>query len=233
MKLLDDAVLQRMEADHHQPPAGRAACPSAALSACSQLLKLGVDENPKSLKCARCRVLARLAGFDRASHELGQLGGGSNRAPALAASNNRLCNLNSKPFFPIVTYHLRNLALVGAWPAIPRRSRRASVSMRMSSGPSKRKLEAARRVVDLRRARRRGPAARRRPASTPSAASVAAIAREALRAGSRSAGRRRCRAGRAATASGSLVERDQPALRRQPLEDQRASGRRGRRCAST
>ena len=26
-----------------------------------QLFKLGVDENPKSLKCARCRVLARLA----------------------------------------------------------------------------------------------------------------------------------------------------------------------------
>jgi hypothetical protein len=41
-----------------------------------QLFKLGVDENPKSLKCARCRVLARLAGFDRVSHELGQLGGG-------------------------------------------------------------------------------------------------------------------------------------------------------------
>jgi len=32
-----------------------------------ELLKLGVDKNPKSLKCARCRVLARLAGFDRAS----------------------------------------------------------------------------------------------------------------------------------------------------------------------
>jgi hypothetical protein len=72
-----------------------------------QLFKLGVDENPKSLKCARCRVLARLAGFDRASHEFGQFGGGCKRAPFLSASNNRLCNLNSKPFFAIVTDHLR------------------------------------------------------------------------------------------------------------------------------
>ena len=36
-----------------------------------ELLKLGVDENPKSLKRARCRVLARLAGLDRTSHDVG------------------------------------------------------------------------------------------------------------------------------------------------------------------
>ena len=58
-----------------------------------ELLKLGVDENPKSLKRARCRVLARFAGPDRTSHDVGKLACGSNRAPAFAPSNKRLCNL--------------------------------------------------------------------------------------------------------------------------------------------
>jgi hypothetical protein len=34
-------------------------------------------------------------------------------APFLSASNNRLCNGASKPFFAIVTYHLRNLLNLG------------------------------------------------------------------------------------------------------------------------
>ena len=58
-----------------------------------ELLKLGIDENPKCLKRARRRVLARFAGADCTSHDFGQLAGGSNRAPAFAPSNNRLCNL--------------------------------------------------------------------------------------------------------------------------------------------
>jgi hypothetical protein len=65
------------------------------------------------LKCARCRVLARLAGFDRASHEVGQFCGGCNRTPFLPPSNNRLCNGASKPFFTVFTYHLRNLPYFG------------------------------------------------------------------------------------------------------------------------
>ena len=58
-----------------------------------ELLELLVDENPKSLKRARRRVLACLSGLDRTSHDVGKLGCGSNGAPALAPSNKRLCNL--------------------------------------------------------------------------------------------------------------------------------------------
>src|SRR5205085_10563448 len=110
---LDDPVLERMEADHHQPAAGREQrerCAQRLL----ELLELGVDENPKSLKRARRRVLAWLSGLDRTSHDVGKLCRGSNRAPALAPSNKRLCNLYSKPFFPIVADHLGDVALVGA-----------------------------------------------------------------------------------------------------------------------
>jgi hypothetical protein len=42
-----------------------------------KLLKFGIDENPKSLEGPCCRVLPSLAGLDRASHELGQLGSGA------------------------------------------------------------------------------------------------------------------------------------------------------------
>src|SRR5207237_526429 len=70
---------------------------------------LGVDENPKSLKCARRRVLAWLAGLDRASHEFGQLPCAAEGATLLAASSNRLCNRKSKPFFAEFTNHLRDL----------------------------------------------------------------------------------------------------------------------------
>jgi hypothetical protein len=64
--------------------------------------KLGIDVNPKALKRARCRVLARLAGLDDTSHERGQLPGGSNGMPAFAASNKRTRNRPSKPFFAMV-----------------------------------------------------------------------------------------------------------------------------------
>ena len=66
----DNSVFKRMEADDHQAATGQ-----QQLERCRQalfeLLKLGVDKNPKSLKCARCRILARFAGFDRTSHDVG------------------------------------------------------------------------------------------------------------------------------------------------------------------
>ena len=74
-----------------------------------QLFKLGVDENPKSLKRARCGILARLAGFDRASHDLGQLDGTCKGPVLLPPTINRLCNRPSKPFFAVVTNDLRHL----------------------------------------------------------------------------------------------------------------------------
>jgi hypothetical protein len=68
--------------------------------------------------------------------------------PLSRPSNKRLCNRYSKPLFAVVTYHLRNLALVGAGEESAALSPRV-VSMRMSSGPSKRKLKPALRRVDL------------------------------------------------------------------------------------
>ena len=75
-----------------QPAAGREQLERRA-QGLLELLKLGIDENPKCLKRARRRVLARFAGAHCTSHDFGQLACGSNRAPAFAPSNNRLCNL--------------------------------------------------------------------------------------------------------------------------------------------
>jgi hypothetical protein len=75
-ELLDDAVFQRMKADHHQQTAMGAAHPGWPSSACCSSSSSALMKIRKSLKCARRRVLARLAGLDRASHELGQFGGG-------------------------------------------------------------------------------------------------------------------------------------------------------------
>ena len=81
-----------MEADDDEPAARREQRERRA-QGLLELLKLGVDENPKCLKRARCRVLARFSGPDRTSHDVGKLACGSNRAPAFAPSNKRLCNL--------------------------------------------------------------------------------------------------------------------------------------------
>jgi hypothetical protein len=114
-------------------------------------LKLGVDMNPKSLKCARCRVLARLAGFDCTSHERGKLPCAANGSPAFAASDKRLCNLKSKPFFAMLTNHLLDLALIRALQKIGRcfaaRGVHAHVQRRVVA-----KAETPFGVVDLRRA---------------------------------------------------------------------------------
>ena len=89
---LDDPVLERMEADDDEAAARREQR-ERRVQGLLELLKLGVDENPKRLKRARCRVLARLAGPHRTSHDVGKLACGSYRAPAFAPSNKRLCNL--------------------------------------------------------------------------------------------------------------------------------------------
>src|SRR5205085_12674911 len=97
----------------------------------------------------RRRILARLPRADRLTHEIGQLAG----APewlAAASSNNRRCNLFSKPFFAIVADDLPYLLFFcarqpfgGAW---PRARIHAHVERTVGA-----KREAARRVVELRR----------------------------------------------------------------------------------
>ncbi len=107
--------------------------------------------NPKTLKRARCRVLARLAGLDDASHECGQLAGCSNRVPTFAARNKRTRNRPSKPFFAMVADHLCDVALVSAGQKV----RGGLTAGRVHAHVQRRieaKAEAALAVVDLWRA---------------------------------------------------------------------------------
>jgi len=71
-ELLDDAVFQRVKADHHQSPVLRH-LPKRFLQSYFEFFKLLIDENPYSLKCTSGRVFAFLAGFDGLCHERGKL----------------------------------------------------------------------------------------------------------------------------------------------------------------
>src|ERR1035437_5261533 len=95
-------------------------------------------------------MLTRFPGFDGVSHKLGQLGRTCNRAAFLSARNNRLCNSASKPFFTVVTYHLRYLVKLGTGQPLRHAlaTRRIHTDIERSFQPE---TETARRVVDLRR----------------------------------------------------------------------------------
>src|SRR5256885_10412939 len=102
-------------------------------------------------ECACRWVLPSLGGPDRASHELGKLRGVAKGPLAFAPSNNRLCNGASKPFFAVVTYHLRNLLGIGfrqpVRHALAARGVHAHVQRTLEA-----EAEATLRVVDLGRA---------------------------------------------------------------------------------
>jgi hypothetical protein len=136
---LDDAVFQRMEADHHQPPPG-ASSASAAFSPCSSASSSALTMNPKSLKRARCRVLARLAGLD---------------ARATSAASSPVVRTGAPPSRRATSaFAIGQQTVLRHSHESPPRCRRSSararksaavsprvVSMRMSSGASKRKLK--------------------------------------------------------------------------------------------
>src|SRR5690606_220904 len=75
-------------------------------------LELLIDVNPYSLKAACGRMLAFFASADGVGDELGEFERGAQRL-GFAANNNRLCNLESKPFFAIMSYDLLNFFLAG------------------------------------------------------------------------------------------------------------------------
>src|SRR5690606_1493501 len=93
-----------MEADDGQAPA-RSQNGQNCREGASEFLELLVDVNPYSLKAACGRMLAFFASADGVGDELGEFERGAQR-PGFAASNNRLCNLESKPFFAIMSYDL-------------------------------------------------------------------------------------------------------------------------------
>ena len=187
---------------------------SAAFSPCCKRLKLGVDVNPKSLKRARCRVLARLAGLDCTSHERGKLPGASHGRPALPASHKRLCNRNSKPFFAIVTYHLCNLAQFGAFEKLRRGLAARGVHAHVQRGVVA-EAEATRGVVDLRRAH----AQVEQDALHLVDAQRRQFVRHVGEAGVAHGQARVADLGRRGHRLRVLVEGHQPAGRRQPLQD--------------
>src|SRR5690625_605376 len=90
-----------MKTDNSQPPTCRKPLQSCR-EGVRELLELLVDVNPYSLKGTCCRVLTLLARTDDTGDELGEIVRGTQR-PGFAATDNRLCNLESKPFFAITT----------------------------------------------------------------------------------------------------------------------------------
>src|SRR5690606_30194395 len=67
--------------------------------------ELLIEVNPYSLKAASGRVLTLFARTDDTGDELGEVERCAQR-PGFAATSNRLCNLESKPFFAIMCYDL-------------------------------------------------------------------------------------------------------------------------------
>src|SRR5690606_1465162 len=88
-----------------------------------ELRKLTIDVNPYSLKGAGGRMLTLLARPDDARHEFGKFACGLD-GPFRAASCNRLCNPESKPFFAMAFDNLPHC--VNAGTRQPLRSRRTA-----------------------------------------------------------------------------------------------------------
>src|SRR5476651_1195600 len=111
--------------------------------------KLLIEVNPYSLEGARRRVLVFLPRADGRTHDIGKLPCGDNR-PSLPSSNNRLCNLFSKPFFTIIADHLPDLGFTGCVQplcgGLPPARVHAHVERAVAA-----KTEATRGIVELRR----------------------------------------------------------------------------------
>ncbi|KOT00167.1 hypothetical protein DM50_2652 [Burkholderia mallei] len=118
-----------------------------------QVRKLLIDVNPYSLKGAGCRILTLLTGLDDVTHDLGKLARAVERPETVGlcpASNNRLCNLKSKPFFPIISYHLRQFLHRRPCEPLGRRFATRRVHPHVER-TVRAETEAARRIVHLRR----------------------------------------------------------------------------------
>ncbi len=111
-KAFDQRVFQRMKADHGQPPARPQAVEHLAQRR-FDLRKLGIDVNPKSLKRAGGRVLARLTALDGTGNQCGEFAAARERRSGIAASHNLLCNLDSRPFVSIIPQHGCNFIHAG------------------------------------------------------------------------------------------------------------------------
>src|SRR5690606_3071804 len=135
-----------MEADDGKPPTGSQDFQNCREGA-SEFLEFLVDVNPYSLKAACGRMLAFLASADGAGDELGEFERGAQR-PGFAASNNRLCNLESKPFFAIICYDLLDLFKTGMFQPFGSGGPAAGIHTHIERAFSHER-EAARCIIDL------------------------------------------------------------------------------------
>src|SRR5450756_2857841 len=99
-----------MKADHHQSSASLEMRHTLWQDP-RKLFELTVEINPYSLKGACRRVLPCLTGTYRFTNQLDELPRGMDGFDC-ARSNNRSCNLLSKPFFAVITYHLRQKTFI-------------------------------------------------------------------------------------------------------------------------
>src|SRR2546426_6416389 len=101
------------------------------------------------MKRPRRRILPRFTRPGGRSHESGKFPGPPDR-PSSSSSNNRLCNLFSKPFFAIAAEHLPDFGLVRLLEPLERALAPRWVHAHVKR-PVRPEAEAAPRVVELRR----------------------------------------------------------------------------------
>ena len=109
---LDDAVFQRMEADHCQPPTHFQAG-QCTLQAGLQVGQLAVDVDANGLEAARGRVDVVLAAPYHRTQQVSQVGGTRERLVA-TARHDGLGDTPAQALFAIGPQHVGDLCLIGA-----------------------------------------------------------------------------------------------------------------------
>ena len=147
-KALDDAVFQRMKADHNQPPAllqrGHGLRQHLA-----QLIQFPVDKDPDRLEGARGRMLFFPFGRHSAADQIGELAGGRNLLPASLADDGP-GDAPGRGFLAVLIDHIRDLFFRRAREPVRRRWPLAVVHAHIQR-PVQTEAEAPPRVQQLRR----------------------------------------------------------------------------------
>ena len=133
---LDDAVLERVEADDGEPPAG-AQRPESRRQRLLERLELLVDDDPERLEDAlrRMPVAEAARRRDRAPHHLHEVGRALERLLGPAADD-RAGDLAREALLAVAAEDVGQLSLARLVDDVLRRSLGAETSMRMSSGAS-------------------------------------------------------------------------------------------------
>src|SRR5512141_1373721 len=137
-----------MKTDHRHAPARFQVIHTLRQHAL-EFFELAVDINPYSLKGTGRRVFAWFARTYTLRNKVAELFRGDDFS-FLARSNNRPCNLPSKPFFAVITYHLRQFVFIRDSQPLRRRLPPAGIHAHIQRSVET-KAEAALLIVQLRR----------------------------------------------------------------------------------